>query len=211
MVVTIFGATGMVGRQLIIHALAKNWQVRAFGRQVDELIDMDLQQKSFNAIKGYVFDAGDVKKVLKGSDAVLSALGGAVDGSDRTRSLGIKNIVEQMEKFGPKRIVALGGLGVLDTPDGNGPLYEQEEYPKEYVPVSKEHFAAYQFLKNSNLDWTFLCPPNIINEEADGNFKTFPESIPEKMEINSGNLALSMVQAVESGTFLHQRVGITNS
>jgi putative NADH-flavin reductase len=211
MTVTIFGATGMVGKQLIIHALAKGWNVRAFGRQIDDLIDKDLQTDKFTAVKGYVFDAGDVKKALKGSDAILSAIGGAVDGSDQTRSLGIKNIVAQMEKYGPKRIVAVGSVGVLDSEDGNGPRFEHEDYPQEFVPVGREHFAAYRHLKNSTLNWTFMCPPGILDKEADGKFETIPEGSANSWEINAGNLALSMVQAVESSTFIRQRVGIGNS
>ncbi len=210
MTVTIFGATGMVGKQLIIHALSKGWNVRAFGRQIDDLMDKELQTDKLTAVKGYLFDAGDVQKALKGCNAVLSAIGGAVDGSDQTRSLGIKNIVAQMEKNGPKRIVAVGSVGVLESEDGNGPRFEQEDYPQEFVPVGREHFAAYMHLKKSSLDWTFMCPPDIHDKEADGKFETTPEAPATHWEINAGNLALSMVQAVASETFIHQRVGIGN-
>ena len=65
--------------------------------------------------KGYVFDEQDVFEAINGSDAVISVLGGAFDGSDKTRSLGMKNIVKQMEKAGVKRIVAIGGPGVLNA------------------------------------------------------------------------------------------------
>jgi len=210
MTVTIFGATGQVGRQLVTHSLAKGWKVRAFGRQIEGLLDQDMRNPNLLAVKGYVFDAGDVKNAIQGADAILSALGGGIDGADQTRSLGIKNIVAQMEKYGPKRIVALGGLGVLENPDGEGLLFEQEDYPEEYVPVAREHFAAYNFLKASNLDWTFICSPDIVDIEADGKFETAEEAPAEGMKISAGNLALCMVQAVEAGTFIKSRVGIAN-
>lgn len=210
MTVTIFGATGQVGRQLVTHALAKGWKVKAFGRQIEGLLDQDMRNPNLSAVKGYVFDAGDVKKAIQGSDAVLSALGGAMDGSDQTRSLGMKNIVAQMEKYGPKRIVALGGLGVLDNPEGTGPLFEGEDYPKQYVPVAREHFAAYNFLKASMLEWTFICSPDILDAEADGKFETVEEAPAAEWKINAGNLALCMIQAAASGKFIHHRVGISN-
>jgi putative NADH-flavin reductase len=211
MTVTIFGATGMVGKQLIIHALAKGWTVRAFGRHIEELIESEQYREHFKAFKGYVFDAGDVKKSLKGCDAVLSALGGLLDGSDRTRSLGMKNIVTQMEKNGPARIVALGGLGVMDAPDGSGPLFMQEDYPREYFPVGKEHFEAYNYLKNSSLEWTFVCSPNILEADANGKFEVTPETPASSMEINAGNIALAMVEAVEHKSYITQRIGISNT
>lgn len=210
MQITIFGATGMVGKQLIIHAMAKGWKVVAFGRQVEDLIDKGLQHELLMPSKGYVFDASDVKKALKGSDAVLSALGGSIDGTDNSRSLGMKNIVAQMEKYGPKRIVALGGLGVLDSVDGSGPLFMQDDYPQAYVPVGKEHYAAYQYLKDSTLDWTFVCSPNILDAEATGRFTTVAEAPASTFVINAGDLALYMVQAIADGLHVKQRVGIGN-
>lgn len=210
MLVVIFGATGKVGRQLITHSLARGWKVVAFSRNVDEWIDKDLNNKNFKAVKGYIFNASSVRKALKGADAVLSALGGAIDGKDKTRSLGMKNIVAQMEKYGPKRIVALGGLGVLDARDGSGPMYEHEDYPKEYVMVGFEHYQAYSFLKDSSLNWTFVCSPNIIDQDADGQMDVVSEAPAPNFEISSGNLALYMTQAIADGSNLHQRVGIGN-
>lgn len=210
MIVTIFGATGMVGKQLMVHAFSRGWQVRAFGRQVINLIDKGLRDDDFTAIKGYVFDAKEVGIAVNGSDAVLSALGGKMDGSDTTRSLGMKNIVAQMEKFGTKRIVALGGLGVLNSNVHDGPIFEQKGFPEEYVPVSKEHYKAYEYLVASNLDWSFFCSPDILDMEADGAFEVVEESPAEHHQINAGNLALAMIDAVEKGTFIKQRVGIGN-
>jgi hypothetical protein len=56
-----------------------------------------------------------------------------------------------------------------------------------------------------------MCPPDILDKEADGKFETIPEAPAANWEINAGNLALSMVQAVASETFIHQRVGISNT
>jgi putative NADH-flavin reductase len=210
MTVTIFGATGMIGSDLIVHAMARGWNVRAFGRNIEALIDRDLRSKeNFKAIKGYVFDAGEVKNALKGSDVVLSALGGDFSGTDKTRSLGIKNIVAQMKAIGPKRIVALGGRGVLPDEDGHY-LLDADDFSPELLPVSLEHRQAYLYLKESGLDWTFVCAPAIIRGEADNKFITAGEGITVGTEVSSGNLALFMVEEAERGAFIHQRVSISN-
>jgi len=208
MTVTIFGATGMVGKQLMVHAFSRGWKVVAFGREVINLIDKGLRDDNFTAIKGYVFDAKEVGIAVKGSDAVLSALGGKIDGSDTTRSLGMKNIISQMEKFGPKRMIALGGMGVLGSTDHEGPVFEDKNFPEEYIPVSKEHYKAYQYLVESSLDWTFFCSPDITDDEADGSFEQVSEAAAGSSEIKAGNLALAMIDAVEKRSFIKQRVGI---
>lgn len=208
---TIFGATGMVGKQLVNQALFKGYAVTAFGRNIESLIDQDNRNPLLFARKGYVLDAKDVQEALRDADAVISVLGGAFDGSDQSRSLGIKNIVSQMKTLSISRIVALGGLGVLQA-DENTLLLDSPDYPAEYLPVGQEHKKAWEHLKASGLDWTFFCPPNILEKEATGMYTTavdYPPQ-PNAYHIHAGDLAMAMLKAVSEGQFLGQRVGISN-
>jgi putative NADH-flavin reductase len=209
MTVTIFGPTGIVGAQLITHAMAKGWIVKAFGRNVESLIDKDLHTENFKAIKGYVFDAGEVKHALQGSDVVLGNLGGAFTGTDKSRSLGTKNVINQMKLLGLKRIVVLGGQGILPDKKGNF-LMDATDYPPELIPVGMEQRQAYQYLKESGLDWTFVCAPETISKRADNNFITAAETITEGGQISSGNLALFMVEELERMQYLQKRVSISD-
>ena len=63
--ITVFGATGQVGKRIVRQALALGHQVTAFGRNVDSLIDADIRNDNLLAVKGYVFDAGDVFNAVK--------------------------------------------------------------------------------------------------------------------------------------------------
>lgn len=209
MIITIFGASGQVGRQLISQALANGHQVKAFGRNIVSLIDKDLNSENFEAIHGYVFSEIDVNNAIAGSDAVLSALGGALDGNDHARSLGMKIIVSQMEKLGVKRIVALGGKGVLPGTETEY-LFDEKHYPPEYLPVGIEHREAYLQLKNSSLDWTFVCAPDLVSGPANEKYITEPETAPAGNNINTGNLAHFMVQEIAKNHYIHHRVGIAN-
>ena len=207
---TVFGATGPVGKRIITYALAKGYTVRAFGRNVTDLIDEDLREQKLEAIKGSVFDKEEVKEALTGADAVISVLGGGVDGVDKTRSLGIKVITTQMHETGVKRIVALGGSDVLSTASGEFVL-NQSDYPEEDVAVGKEHLQAYQYLNSTPLDWTFVCAPTIKDRDATNNYITtdiYPPS-PDKEYIAAGDLAHFMVDEAVKSQHLKQRVGIS--
>ena len=209
MQVTVFGATGMVGKQLVKQALFKNYTVKAFGRNV---FTADFPPNDqLELIQGALFDEKVALNAVKHSDAVLSSLGGDITGTDVTRSLGMKNIVAQMQKAGVKRIIAIGGLGVLNA-DENHLIMDTEDFPKEYLPVSLEHLKAYEFLKKSTLDWTFVCPPDIMDAEPTGSFITaanYPPD-PNQYRINAGDLALFMVNEMERNEYIKQRVGISN-
>ena len=209
---TVFGATGLVGKNVFKHALAQAHHVTAFGRNVESLVDADLSNDHLVAIKGSVFDAENVYNAVKESDAVISVIGGGVDGVDKTRSLGMKTIITQMERAGIKRIVALGGLGILDAPDG-GFLVDKPGYPQQFLAVGREHLQAYLYLKDSGLDWTMVGAPNIIDE---GNTVRYITAIdqptsPNAGKINAGNLALFMVSEVVTNQYIKHRVGISNA
>lgn len=211
MLITIFGASGNVGKRVVSVALAKGHEVRAFGRNVEGFIDADLAHRNIHAIRGYVFNEEDVFKAVQGADAVLSVLGGDFLGTDKTRSLGMKNIIHQMEKAGVKRIVALGGMGVLQQ-DENSIILESEHYPEQYLPVGREHLEAYNYLKESFLDWTFIGSPDIRDEEGDGLFTVKDSYVPDNNagHIKAGNIALFMVMELEKNEHIKKAVGISD-
>ncbi|MEX0636937.1 MAG: NAD(P)H-binding protein [Ferruginibacter sp.] len=209
MKITIFGATGMVGKELVQQALLNGDKVVAFGRNVFSAGFTEEDQLTL--FQGVLFDAGEVLHAIKGVDAVISVIGGAVDGTDKSRSLGMKNIVEQMQKAGVNKIVALGGLGILEGADGKL-LLEDEDYPAEYYAVGQEHKKAYEYLKASSLNWTFVCSPDIKNEAATGMFHTSADvpPTPNHYRIAAGDLALFMLREIKKNEYPHKRVGISN-
>jgi putative NADH-flavin reductase len=207
MQIIIFGATSLVGKQLVRQSLHNGHRVRAYGRNVftEDLPNND----QLELIQGALFDADQVYKAIKGCDAVVSALGGDATGSDLTRSLGMKNIVAQMQKAGVQRIVAVGDMALLNAEDGSL-LMEDPEFAGS-LPVAREHLKAYGFLKNSTLDWTLVCPGDIVDADATGVFATAPDVLPypNSSRINAGDLALFMLGELQKNGFVHHRVGIS--
>ena len=205
----IFGATGLVGKQLVQQALFKKHHVKAFGRNV--FTTDYLETENLELVQGALFDESEVYNAIKGCDAVISAIGGSMDGTDKTRTLGMKNIIKQMQKAGVKRIISIGGLGVLNA-DENSLLVDKDDYPAEYKAVGLEHKKAFELLNESGLDWTFVCPPNIINEGPTGAYVTNADYPPEenKYKINAGDLAMMMLNELEKDVYIKQRVGISN-
>ncbi len=208
MKILVIGATGMVGQEIINQVIAHGHTAVAFGRNVFEVLSTE--RKYLELFKGALFSSDDIKKALKGCDAVLSAIGGAFDGTDKARSLGMKKIVEAMEKHGPMRIIAIGGIGVLNA-DEDTYIFEKPEFPSKYKPVTAEHFQAYEHLKNSKLDWTFLCPPDILPGGPTGEYNLNRDYPAEgQFHIHAGDLADFMVNELKTNAFLRCRVGIAS-
>ena len=209
MQLTIFGATGSVGKQLVQQALFKGYKVKAFSRNV---FTEDLpKDDNLELIHGALFDESEVYKAIKGSDAILSALDGGTDGTDKSRSLGMKNIIMQMEKANIKRIIAVSGYGILNAPDDTY-LFNDIEFPLKDHAVSQEHFKAFELLKASQLNWTLVCCPEIIDKSATGLFTiniTYP-TVVDNHQIYSGDVALFMINELKVDAYNKQRVGISN-
>lgn len=208
MKLVIFGATGQAGVHLVKQAIWRGHHVRAFGRNV---FDIKFEDDKLELIKGAVFDEKDMYEAIKGCDAVLSTLGGAFDGIDKTRSLGMKNIVTQMKKAGVNRIIALGGSAILNAGE-NKLIIETKDYPTQFLAIGKEHLKAYEYLRDSNLDWTFVCAPNLVDGDPTGNYftnKDYPPQ-PDNNKINTSDLAMFMLDELEKNEFAKCRVGISN-
>ncbi len=208
MTITIFGATGKVGKQLVKQALFAGHIVHAYGRNVHELIDEAEQNENLHLIKGGLFDKSDIEAAVKGADIVLSALGGALDGNDNTRSLGMKYIVEAMEKKEVNRIVAIGGIGCLQA-DEDTLIAETESFPEEYKTVTEEHLKALHYLRISALDWTFICPSTIIDGDVTGIYQTkLDYAVNGANTITTGNLAQCMLNEAVQNNYLQAKVGV---
>jgi uncharacterized protein len=210
MTITVFGATGLTGSYIVKMALWQGHTVRAFGRNVHELVDEKERHETLHLYKGGVFDQQDVRKAIDKTDVVISAIGGAAGEGDRTRSLGMKTIIGAMQQTGVRRIIGIGGLGILNAADGTY-IFEGEDFPKQFLAVSREHLQAYQYLQESGLDWTFVCPPQILDVPVTTLYqvnKDHPAS--GNMKINAGDLADFMLKEMTANEYVGNRVGISN-
>jgi uncharacterized protein len=115
-----------------------------------------------------------------------------------------------MERAGVKRIIALGGLGILQANEDEL-LIDQPGYPDIYKPVGMEHLQAFRFLEASHLDWTVVASPDIVDHEESGNFITnanYPPT-PNMGKIYAGDLAKFMLDELNENQYLRTRVGIS--
>lgn len=210
MVLTIFGSTSQLGKELVNQALHDGYEVRAFGRNVFTAGFAD--NSALHLLNGTLFDKAQVLKAITGADAVLSVMTSNGDGVDHTLSLGVKNIIAQMEKTSLKRIIALGHSGILNVSNDSGELLmDQESFLPELIPVAVENFKAYQSLQLSNLRWTLVCPAEVREGSPTGNFRTaaqvFPALFPS--DVSTGDVALFMLSELQHEDHVNCRVGIS--
>ena len=101
--ITIFGATGGAGKQLVKEALAAGNEVVAYVRNPSKL---DTNNRLLTVAQGELSDKAAIEHAVNGADAVISVLGprGISEGKPITK--GTQNILEAMKKYGVRARVS---------------------------------------------------------------------------------------------------------
>lgn len=207
--ITIFGASEFLGKYLVRQGLALDNVIYAFGRNV--YTSGFRNEENLHLLQGLLFDENQVYNALKDSEAVITVINQPTDEFDKSRSLGIKNIVKQMEKAGVKRIINIGETGVMLDESGKF-IMEDPDYPKANLEASKEDLQVLETLKNSDLDWTFVAIPKLLDEDVSGIYKTANDLTPMNLDdsIKAGDVGLFIFNELKKSENLKLKVELHN-
>lgn len=203
--VALFGATGRTGSRVLARLLARGDRVQALVRDPARLAP----HPRLVARAGDARDAAAVAATLAGSDAVVVALGLADISAPTTAfSDAVRSIVEAMRERGPRRIVAIASAGAL--PDPRGGVRSEHAPPGPFTHIGAEHARNVRTLAASGLDWTLMCPVDLVDRPA-GRVRTALEALPEGgTQTGYDDLADAMVALLGDATAHGRRVGIVS-
>ena len=157
MIVTIFGASGKVGRLVVEEALARGHSVRAFVHRTNNFAD----HPRLSITQGDVHNPQSVIQAVQGSEAVISTLGSWGSPAKDVVSAAMRTIIPAMESSGVERIISLTGSDAYDTTDEmtlgrRGSHLFAKIVAGKILADGEEHI---RLLRASKLDWTVLRAP----------------------------------------------------
>lgn len=203
--VTVFGATGGTGKQVVDQALAAGHKVTAVARD-PEAVPGD--RDGLTVVRGDVFDPESVAAAIAGSDAVVSVLGVADRKQPTTvYSQGVGNMLAAMADGGPRRIIALSADGVEPNPNVNigQRLVMALVVARMFRHQYKDMLEMERVLAGSGLDWTAVRPPRLSDGEHTGDYRTATEPLKDSSTISRADLADYVVSRLEDADS-YQRV-----
>lgn len=208
MKVIVFGANGRTGKYIVQYALDAGHKVTAYLRDKNKL---SIAHNNLLFIEGDAYDNDKIEMAIQGHNVVISALGQSdITGQVNLMGDAMQLIIPAMKKHGVKRVLAVGGLGVLQANETTVRM-DMPGFPDVYRPVSEGHFRVYMLLKDSGLNWTFVCCPDIPDAPKTGSYKVEKDyAATGNFTINTGDIADFMVKEMEADNFLGTRVGISN-
>ena len=150
MKVALIGASGTGGSRLAAELSRRGHQVTAIARHPEKVAP----SPGVTAMKGDVFDKAGLAQLLKGHDAVVSAV--------RFSASDPKLLIEAVRELGVRRYFVVGGAGSLEVAPGVR-LIDTPEFPAAYKAEAAKGGEFLDLLrKDKDLDWTFLSPSAVI-------------------------------------------------
>src|SRR4051812_40718186 len=104
--ITVLGATGGVGKEVVSQALEAGHEVRAYVRTPAKL---DVAHPNLTVITGELIDSEAIRRAVHGTDVVISALGPSLDRKATAMPLieGTRKIVDAMRAESVERYIGM--------------------------------------------------------------------------------------------------------
>ncbi|GLZ78484.1 NADH-flavin reductase [Actinorhabdospora filicis] len=213
MKLTIFAATGGVGRHLLDQALAAGHDVTAAVRNPAKLpghpglrvITADLTDP----------DPAAMQSAVGGADAVLSVLGPSSNAEAGVAAHGTRAIAEAMRATGVRRLVAISAAPVAGLTGGHDP--GDGPFMRHLIsPLLRRFLAAHYadlatmetLLRESDLDWTVLRPPYLTDKPRRPYRTAIGRNVRRGMSISRADVAAHMLQVLDRPGTVRQTVSL---
>ena len=222
MKLTIFAATGGIGRQLLEQAIAAGHDVTAVARNPRNLSPAPAPVVAADLAS---VDPAALQPAVAGADAVLSALGARTKADAGVAARGTKVITEAMRASGVRRIIVVSAAPIGTIPSPGRPHPPRHDPGDGFIiryladPIVRralrEHYADLarmeDVLRDSDLDWTAVRPPRLTGKPVTGRYRTaYGQNIRRGVFVSRADVAHYMLSALDQPETFHRTVGIAS-
>jgi putative NADH-flavin reductase len=207
--ITVFGATGGTGSQVVTQALKAGHRVTAIARDPSRVT---VQHERLDVQPGDVLRAESI--ALPDTDAVISAIGprSKAETAAGVQENGIRTIVAAMHTAQVRRLLVVS-VAPLAPPDPHDTL----PYRLVLKPlVSRLLAGSYadtarmeQVVRDSGLEWTIVRPPRLTNKPHTGTYRTaIDRTVRRGYTIGRADVADLLLRSVDDPATIKAAVAI---
>jgi len=201
MLIALIGSTGRTGALVLDELLLRGHRVRALVRADGRITE----GSSVTAVVGDCRDRVTLLTLVEGSDAVVSALGPRGREGTLHRDTA-RALVTTMPAAGVHRFVGISGMAVAVPGDQRSPSAAVATKIVRLVggPLARDKREEYVVFAASELDWTLLRPPRLVDGEETANVEHGAHRSTRSSKIVRADLATFLVDVVEHGWYVRQ-------
>jgi uncharacterized protein YbjT (DUF2867 family) len=208
MKLTVLGATGGIGKELVRQALAAGHEVTAVVRDPAR---MPVTGERLEVFRADLTDAEALRPAVAGRDAVVSGLGprGRKDVGVAARLT--RTALAALEAEGVRRLVVVSASPVGPEPEGDGFLDRAmrgivSAVLKDVYTDLREMEAD---LARSGTDWTAVRPPRLQDKPLTGVYRRVVGGFPVRGRfVARADVAHAMLEAIDDPATVRQGVGV---
>jgi putative NADH-flavin reductase len=205
MKLAILGATGFIGSEVVVRALAAGHQVSALSRRAATLP----VRPGLVVVEGDAADQRALARLLAGADAVVSCVGGTGD-----LAAIMAGLLDAMRAARIRRLVAVSGAGI--SVDGERKPLRHRLLSAVVRSLAAKAVAAkqaeYDVLSASeDIDWVTLRPPRVVDGSPSGKARPSVDASDMAFRVSRGDVAALMLEELTDDRFLRRPVYIATS
>jgi putative NADH-flavin reductase len=204
----VLGATGGTGLELVKQAVDRGHFVTALVRSPERLKEFE---NRINIRQGDLLNCASLQQVIQGHDVVLSGFGPRVPVSKEDSSL--------LQRFAQALTAAMPRAGVRRViVESVAFLFKNSIFPPAYLlgrllfpRTVADASAMERIFANTDLDWTMVRPPELIDKPYTGKYRVREGHLPRfGFKISRADVADLMINLAENGTSIRRVVGVAN-
>jgi uncharacterized protein YbjT (DUF2867 family) len=210
MKMTVFGATGGIGGQVVRQALDAGHKVTAVVRDPARF-SLSHPALDVVAVPGLT-DPAVLRPTLEGSDVAISGVGprGRKDGP--VASSATRGILRALEASGVRRFVAVSAVPVGPVPEGESWVNRRVVLPLLGALLRDLYADLAEMedeIRRSGTQWTVVRPPKLSNKPLTGRYRTtIGGNVPRGYTISRADVAHEMLAVLDEPATVGQAVGI---
>ncbi|MEU3334155.1 NAD(P)-dependent oxidoreductase [Streptomyces sp. NPDC002144] len=205
---TVFGATGGIGQEIVRQALAAGHRVTAVVRDPARL---EVTGTGLEVFRADLTDPEAVRPAVAGRDAVLSGLGARSRKDAGVAARLTRTVLRAMEVEGVRRVVVVSAAPVGPEPEGDGLL---DRGMRGIVSaVLKDVYADLREMEDelarSGTDWTSVRPPRLQDKPLTGSYRVVVGGFPRRGRfIARADVAHAMLGMIDDPGTVKEGVGV---
>ncbi|MEU3691493.1 NAD(P)-dependent oxidoreductase [Streptomyces narbonensis] len=208
MKLTVFGATGGIGREIVHQALASGHEVTAVVRDPARLA---VTGERLVVHTADLTDPEALRPAVVGRDAVLSGLGARGRANAGVAARLTRSVLAAMEAERVRRLVVVSAAPLGPVAEGDGLL--DKAALAVINSILKDVYADLRVMESalaaSATDWTSVRPPKLTDKPFTGRYRTVVGGNPPRgRTLARADVAHAMLAMIDAPATVGQGVGV---
>lgn len=208
MKLTVFGATGGTGKEIVRQALDAGHEVTAVVRDPARL---PVTGRRLEVFRADMTDPQVLRTAVAGRDAVLSGVGARSRKEAGVATRLTRTVLAATEAEGVRRLLVVSAAPIGPVAEGEGLL---DRVVRGIVSAAlKDIYADLREMEaevaHSATDWTVVRPPRLVNKPVSGAYRVVVGGFPPKGRfIGRADVAHLMLAMLDDSAVVKQGVGV---